>query len=105
MSGESDQIAAVRGHLAKAESAFDLSRCHFEAHALLRKFPGSVEGRLLLEQIDRSMRAQGTDLGEPRPQRTEPPSLWKSALRPLPWAVGLIVLAYVTLYFLRRYLK
>lgn len=103
MSRESDQIAALREALARAESAFELSRCHFEAHALLRTFPGSVEGRLLMEQIERAMRERGTEAGQPL--RAEPPSVWKAALRPLPWALGLIVLTYLVLYLLRRYLK
>jgi hypothetical protein len=103
MSRESDQIAALRDRLANADTSFALSRCHFEAHALLRKFPGSVEGRLVLEQIERAMRERGAEAGEP--PRAEPPNLWRSALRPLPWALGLIVFAYLVLYFLRRYLK
>lgn len=103
MSGESELITALRTRLAKADTTFELSRCHFEAHTLLRKFPGSVEGRLLLEQIDRAMRSQGAEAGE-TPVR-QPPSIWRTAIRPLPWAVGLMVFAYVALYFLRRYLK
>lgn len=105
MSGESNSISALRTRLAKADTAFELSRCHFEAHALLRKFPGSVEGRMLLEQIDREMRAQGTEIGEPPARQGPPPSIWRTAIRPLPWALGLMVFAYVVLYVLRRYLK
>jgi hypothetical protein len=103
VSRESDTIVALRTRLAQADSAFELSRCHFEAHALLRKFPGSVEGRLLLEQIERAMRSQGTEEGPP--PRPEPRTIWRSALRPLPWAVGLVVLAYVALHLLRRLFK
>lgn len=103
VSRESDIIAALRTRLAKADSAFELSRCHFEAHALLRKFPGSVEGRLLLEQIERALRTQGAESGEP--PRPEPRSIWRPALRPLPWAVGLVVLTYIALHFLRRLFK
>ena len=55
MSRENDLIAALRNRLAKADTSFELSRCHFEAHALLRDFPGSVEGRLLLERIERAL--------------------------------------------------
>lgn len=102
MSRENDLIAALRNRLAKADTSFELSRCHFEAHALLRDFPGSVEGRLLLEQIERAMRSQGS---ESAPVRTEPSSFWRSALRPLPWAVGLVVLTYIALHFLRRLFK
>jgi len=105
VSRESDRISALRTRLAKAESAFELSRCHFEAHALLRDFPGSVEGRLLLERIERALRSQGQDAESGPPPRPEPPSIWRSALRPLPWAVGLVVFAYIALHFLRRLLK
>lgn len=104
MSREADVIAALRSRLAKADSPFELSRCHFEAHALLRDFPGSVEGRLLLEQIERSLRSQDSREEAPAP-RPEPKGIWRTALRPLPWAVGLVVLAYVALYLLRRLLK
>lgn len=103
MSRETDAIAALRNRLAKADTSFELSRCHFEAHALLRDFPGSVEGRLLLEQIERAMRSQSAESGPPA--RAEPPSIWRAALRPLPWAVGLVVLTYIALHFLRRLLK
>ena len=108
MSRESDAVAALRNRLAKAESRFDFTRCHFEAHALLREFPGSVEGRLLLERIERSLRAQ--EPGQESTQEAPPPragsgSLWRAALRPLPWAVGLVVLTYIALHFLRRLLK
>lgn len=104
MSREADLLSALRNRLAKADSPFELSRCHFEAHALLREFPGSVEGRLLLEQIEQAMRAQGTETEAPAP-RAQPPSLWRAALRPLPWAVALVVLTYVALHFLRRLFK
>jgi hypothetical protein len=103
MSRESEEIAALRNRLAGAESTFELTRCHFEAHALLKKFPGSVEGRLLLEQIERALRAQDAETAPPAQPR--PPSPWRSALRPLPWAVALVVFAYFMLYFLRRYLR
>ncbi len=102
VSRESDIITALRTRLAKADSGFELSRCHFEAHALLRDFPGSVEGRLLLEQIERALRTQSAEAGPPRP---EPRTIWRSALRPLPWAVGLVVLTYIALHFLRRLFK
>src|SRR5690349_5571491 len=108
MSSESEQIAALRSRFAAAETPFEVTRCHFEAHALLRKFPGSVEGRLLLEQIERSMRARGQETAPPAappPAAPPPRKSLSSALRPAPWAVGLVVLAYFVLYFLRRYLK
>ncbi len=103
MSREAKLITALRDRFAKAESSFELSRCHFEAHALLRDFPGSVEGRLLLEQIERAMRSQGSESSTP--VRAEPTAFWRTALRPLPWAVGLVVLTYIALHFLRRLLK
>lgn len=104
MSRETDAIAALRSRLAKAESSFDLSRCHFEAHALLRDFPGSVEARLLLEQIERSMRAGQSSEEAPAP-RPAAKGIWATALRPLPWAVGLVVLTYFALHLLRRLFK
>lgn len=103
MSREADLIAALRDRLAKAETPFELSRCHFEAHQLLRDFPGSVEGRLLLERIDRALRAQGAETTPPA--RPEPPSLWRAAMKPLPWTLGLVVLAYIALRLLRGLLK
>lgn len=103
MSRENEEIAALRNRLAGAESTFELSRCHFEAHALLRKFPGSVEGRLLLEQIERSLRSQGAETAPPAAPPA--PSLWRAALRPLPWTLALVVVTFVVLYLLRRYLR
>lgn len=43
--------------------------------------------------------------GASQPARPPPADFWSRALSPLPWAVGLLVLTWATLYFLRRYLR
>lgn len=48
---------------------------------------------------------QMSGAGAAEPARPPPGGFWTRALSPLPWAVGLLVLTWVALYLLRRYLR
>jgi ferric-dicitrate binding protein FerR (iron transport regulator) len=89
-------LATIRGRVAAAKTPLELKRCHFELHRVLQSRPESVEARRLLQKVERLLEAQAPPPG-PQAAPAAAPETRRSPLRPVPWVVAVMVVAFVLL--------
>lgn len=89
-------LSTIRGRIAAAKTPLELKRCHFEIHRALQTRPESVEARRLLQKVERLLEAQAPAPGL-QATLAAAPETKRSPLRPVPWVVALMVVAFVLL--------